>query len=91
MDAKAYKGWPGLVLTPMPTTALPHGGGSAMPLFSRKVATKVTSLMNLLKCYWPMAFVLGEHLTTNCTTSGMRALTPMGGCGRFVGPRGDNN
>ena len=32
-----------------------------------------------------------QHLTTNCTTSGMRALRPFGGCGRFAGPRGNNN
>ena len=32
-----------------------------------------------------------QHLTTNCTTSGMRALRPFGGCSRFAGPRGNNN
>ena len=35
-----------------------------MPLFSTMGATRITSLMNLLKRYWPMAFVLGatrEH------------------------------
>ena len=35
-----------------------------MQLFSTMVATQVTSLMNLLKSHWPMAFVLGatrEH------------------------------
>ena len=32
-----------------------------------------------------------QHLTTKCTTSGMRALRPMGGYGRFAGPRGNNN
>ena len=51
-------------LTPNPTMGLAHGGGSAMPLFSATVATRITSLMNLLKRYWPMAFVLGatrEH------------------------------
>ena len=45
--------------TPKPTTGLPHGGGSAMPLFSTMGATQITSVMNLLKSYWPMAFVLG--------------------------------
>ena len=45
--------------TPKPTTGQPHGGASAMPLFSTMGATQITSLMNLLKSYWPMAFVLG--------------------------------
>ena len=31
-----------------------------------------------------------QHLTTNSTTSDMRALRPMGGCGRFFCPRGNN-
>ena len=51
-------------LTPKPTTGLPLGGGSGMPFFSTMGATQITSLMNLLKSYWPMAFVLGatrEH------------------------------
>ena len=30
-----------------------------MPLFSTMGAAQITSLMNLLKSYWPMAFVLG--------------------------------
>ena len=34
--------------TPKPTTGLPHGGGSAMPLFSTMGATKITSRMSLL-------------------------------------------
>ena len=52
-------------LTPLPTMGLPHvGGGSVMPLFSTMVAIRITSVMNLLKSYWPIAFVLGatrEH------------------------------
>ena len=35
-----------------------------MPLFSTRGATQITSVMNLLKSYWRMAFVLGatsEH------------------------------
>ena len=46
VDAKAYKGCPVVVLTPKPTTGVPHGGGSAMPLFSTMGATRITSLMN---------------------------------------------
>ena len=50
--------------TPKPTTGLPDGGGSAMPLLSTMGATQITSPMSLLMSYWPMAFVLGatsEH------------------------------
>ena len=66
VDAKAYKGWPGLVFN----CKARHGGRgegggeSAMPMFSTMGATQITSLMNMLKSYWPMAFVLGatsEH------------------------------
>ena len=64
-DAKAYKGWPGLILNSSnhhgPT---PWGGGGAMPLFSTMVATQISSLMHLWKSYLPMAFVVGatrEH------------------------------
>ena len=35
-----------------------------MPLLSTMIATQITSLGNVLKSYWPMAFVLGatrEH------------------------------
>ena len=45
--------------------ACPMGGGNAMPLFSTMGATHITSLINLLKSYWPMGVVLGatlEHL-----------------------------
>ena len=55
---------PDCFFTHKPTTDLPHGGGSAMPLFSTMDAKQITSLMNLLTSYWPMAFVLGatsEH------------------------------
>ena len=64
VDAKAYKGWPGVVFNSKATTGLPHGGGSAMPLFSTMGATQITSRMSLLMSYWPMVFVLGatsEH------------------------------
>ena len=57
-------------LTPKPTRGLPRGGGSAMALFSTMVATQITSLMNLLKSYLPMAFVLWatrEHRILLCT------------------------
>ena len=55
---RASRDW---CLTPVPTMGLPHGGGSAMPLFSTMVATQITSLMNLLKSYWPMAFFVCSH------------------------------
>ena len=44
---------------PKPTTGLPHEGGTARPLFSTTGATQITSLINLLKSYWPMALVPG--------------------------------
>ena len=47
------------LLPPLPTMGVPHGGGGAMPFFSTKGATQITSVMNPLKTYWPMAFVLG--------------------------------
>ena len=52
------------ISTPKPTMGLPHGGGSAMPLFSTMGATHITSRMSLLMSYWPMASVVGatsEH------------------------------
>ena len=58
MDAKVYKGrdW---FLTPMPTMGVSHGRARTMPLFSTMGATQIISVMNLLKSYRPMAFVLG--------------------------------
>ena len=64
VDAKAYKGWPGVVFNSKATTGLPDGGGSAMPLFSTMGATQITSPMSLSMSYWSLAFVLGatsEH------------------------------
>ena len=66
VDAKAYKGWPGLVFNSFAYHGhAPWGGGGAMPFFfATMVGTQITSLMNLLKSYWPTAFVLGatrEH------------------------------
>ena len=64
VDAKAYNALPGLAFNSCAYHGPAHGGGSALPLFSTVVATQITSLMNLLKSYWPMAFVPGatrEH------------------------------
>ena len=65
VDANAYKGSPGLVFNSKAHHGpAPWGGGVAMPLFSTMGTTQITSLMNILKSYSPMAFVLGatsEH------------------------------
>ena len=84
--------------TPCNTTMLRHRvtlirstllRGTTLPLHA-VVGTQWHIMARNTKNHGIMCHV-NQHLTTNCTTSGMRALRPMGGCGLFVGPRGNNN
>ena len=66
VDAKAYKGWPGVVFNSKAHhgPARWRGERYAIVFYNCRGATQITSPMSLLMSYWPMAFVLGatsEH------------------------------
>ena len=88
----------GRTTTPCNTTVLRHSltlipsallTGTTLPLQGVGGTQRHVTTCNTKNC--GSITQIQQHLTTNCTTSGMRALRPFGGCSRFAGPRGNNN